>query len=68
MFFCLDEYFRNSFLPVHLTKLSKNDLINPILFTIVFDEPEGIKEFEIEFQKLKSKLPALILNEMQPGI
>lgn len=51
-----------------LSKSSKKDLKNPIKFTIVFDEPEGIKEFEIEFQKIEGILPELILNEMLPEI
>jgi hypothetical protein len=48
-----------------LSRMSKNDLKNPIDFNIKLDKPKGIKEFEIEIQKLNSKLPDLILNEIQ---
>ena len=47
-----------------VSNLDRKKLKKPIEFTIIFNEAEGIKEFEFEMQKLDKSLPGLLLKEM----
>ena len=51
-----------------ISNLDKKKLKDPIKFTIMFNEPEGINEFESELNNIKNNVPSLFLNEMFPSI
>lgn len=49
-----------------ISNFNKKKLNDPVEFTILFDEPEGTKEFEIELEKIAKSLPELFLKETLP--